>query len=83
MKFKKIFRIISLAIIIAGSPFLLTDWNENIFPFNKVNADIGTCCPGGGICVIGNVAIPRAYTIEAGSDCPPPSPGKEILPVQN
>lgn len=80
MKFKKIIRIISLAVIIAGSPFLLADWNGNILPFNNVNADIGTCCPGGGICVIGQVAIPSAYAIEAGSDCPSsPSEGDIIL----
>lgn len=30
----------------------------------------GTCCDGGGTCIIGNVAIAHAYKIDDGKPCP-------------
>ncbi len=71
MKIKKSIRILSLTIILAGAPLLLTNWGGDIFPFNEVKADIGTCCPDNiGLCIIGDLAFKNHYAIQAGSPCP-------------
>lgn len=72
MKTKVKVRAISIAALLALSPFLFFDDRGTILSFKEAGADIGTCCQqDGAICVIPPIAVHNFYTMPPGYPCPP------------